>query len=542
MFTFLPTLIAVLYGRMWKVLDDEVKRIDMYHRLQKPDGATGARSLCLNYHTFWTPLCIMQAIKYRHWTVAISSIGSVLAGIVVPIFQNYVFYWEINDGALLNWPDDPYSWQVALVDETWTYRLVTALAVVWICSATLLYCLPRQSTGLTDDMKGIVGIVSLLGDEHDPSKLGLHPESSTATLLEVENMLGQPTYHMVNSTDIHGPSLKRIGTLLPSPSRFWGFLDNLFCQISTPIYKKARPIAQPCKDAFSRYSEALGKYINNAETFFPFRRAIYPIWIVLLFLVMLAVGWITASLNKNAKDAEWNYTVPIDPNVYLIVGLFVQVSTSIAPSPLSSLIANISKSIGDVIEHAVRSLAPFYALSRGYQPPEVLWADYTSGIPLWEVAVAWWHGHHLVCCAMCASVATTVFTIFLGSLQLSASAYGSTSFETDLAAATAATLLVAFVLAVHAGLGYQFSARRRRFLPRAPASVGAVVPYVFFSKGLRADLRRVRGAGNKGRAEQMRELRRLDRRYGLGEFTYDGQSYFGVERHSSEASAVRLLH
>ncbi|KAH6630957.1 hypothetical protein B0J18DRAFT_116932 [Chaetomium sp. MPI-SDFR-AT-0129] len=32
-FTFLPMLVAVLYGRMWKALDDEVKRIDMYHRL-----------------------------------------------------------------------------------------------------------------------------------------------------------------------------------------------------------------------------------------------------------------------------------------------------------------------------------------------------------------------------------------------------------------------------------------------------------------------------------------------------------------------------
>ena len=123
MFTFLPTLIAVLYGRMWKALDDEVKRLDTFRRLQQPEGAIGARSLCLNYHTFWTPLCIVQAVKYKHWTVAISSIGSVLATIVVPIFQNYVFHREIYDGALLNWPDDPYSWQVALVDETWTYRL-----------------------------------------------------------------------------------------------------------------------------------------------------------------------------------------------------------------------------------------------------------------------------------------------------------------------------------------------------------------------------------------------------------------------------------
>jgi hypothetical protein len=54
-------LLAVLYGRMWKVLDDDIKRIDMYYRLQKPNGTTGDRSLCLNYHTFWAPLSHFRA-------------------------------------------------------------------------------------------------------------------------------------------------------------------------------------------------------------------------------------------------------------------------------------------------------------------------------------------------------------------------------------------------------------------------------------------------------------------------------------------------
>ena len=41
---------------------------------------------------------------------------------------------------------------------------------------------------------------------------------------------------------------------------------------------------------------------------------------------MFAVGWITASLNKNDKDKGWNYGIPIDANMYLVVGIFVQVS------------------------------------------------------------------------------------------------------------------------------------------------------------------------------------------------------------------------
>lgn len=39
---------------MWKVLDDDIKRIDMYHRLQKPNGKTGDRPCVLTTTHFGT--------------------------------------------------------------------------------------------------------------------------------------------------------------------------------------------------------------------------------------------------------------------------------------------------------------------------------------------------------------------------------------------------------------------------------------------------------------------------------------------------------
>ncbi|KAH6630958.1 hypothetical protein B0J18DRAFT_116928 [Chaetomium sp. MPI-SDFR-AT-0129] len=235
---------------------------------------------------------------------------------------------------------------------------------------------------------------------------------------------------------------------------------------------------------------------------------------------MLAVGWITASLNKNAQDVEWNYSIPIDPSIYLIVGIFVQ-------------------SIVDVIDQAVRSLGPFYALAQGYQRPDVLWADYSSSILLWEAWTACRDGHYLVCSSMLASLATTVFTIFLGSLQLSASSYGSTTFESDLATATASTLLVAFVLAVHLALGYHFSWPRRASLPRAPANTAAVIPYVIYSSGLRADLKGVAGRGSTRR--KIQRLESLDARYGFGKFGSGGTEHYRVEKHHDQAGALTLI-
>lgn len=71
--------------------------------------------------------------------------------------------------------------------------------------------------------------------------------------------------------------------------------------------------------------------VNDGSNVFPFRRLVFFTWLVSILLLMLAAGWITASLNKNDKDEEWNYSIPVDPDVYLIVGIFVQVSLQSTP-------------------------------------------------------------------------------------------------------------------------------------------------------------------------------------------------------------------
>jgi hypothetical protein len=136
----------------------------------------------------------------------------------------------------------------------------------------------------------------------------------------------------------------------------------------------------------------------------------------------------------------------------------------------------------------------------------------------------------MLCFTMLSSLATTIFTIFLGTLQLSASAYGSTDFESDLSAATASTLLIAFVLGVHLILGYKLSWPKYKFrglLSRPPASMAAVIPYVVFSPKLRKDLEDAAMPAAASTTD------RIDKRYGFGEFKKGDKTYLGVERHSS---------
>jgi hypothetical protein len=141
-----------------------------------------------------------------------------------------------------------------------------------------------------------------------------------------------------------------------------------------------------------------------------------------------------------------------------------------------------------------------------------------------------------------ASLVTTIFTIFLGSLQLSASAYGSTTFESDLAAATGSTLLIAFVLAVHLVLGYHFSWPKRKLLPIMPTHTATMIPYVIYSSGLREDLKEV--ADINSTTGKIKGLNDLYRRYGLGKFDSSAMENIAsirFKRHNDGVSAARLL-
>ena len=189
---------------------------------------------------------------------------------------------------------------------------------------------------------------------------------------------------------------------------------------------------------------------------------------------------------------------------------------------------NISQSIFDVIEHEVRSLTVFDALRHGYQSPRILWTDYSSGIPIHEVFVAYRNGHYLLCSVLLGSLAMAVYTIFLGLLQVSSSYYGATSFDSDLTAARASTILIAFVLLVNLAAGWRYC--RHIFLRRPPDTLAALIPCIIFSPGLAEDLEEVKN--EQGVEAKIRKLEQLDRRYALGIFEDEhGKERLGIERH-----------
>ncbi|KAM7208347.1 hypothetical protein V8F20_001325 [Naviculisporaceae sp. PSN 640] len=485
-FSYLPTLVIILYGRLWKVLDDEVKRIDKYIQLRRPEGERLRDSLFLEYHSFWVPLSILQAFRRKRWYVVISSLGLTLGSIVAPIVQNYTLSWTLYSGAHLSWPDT-YSWLVAIVDPEWALVLVVILVSSLTCSFALLVRLPFVETGLQEDPRGLESILYLV-PENFPE---LERSSNKKKLSELEEEIGDLHVRLVTAPGNPTPDLEI--TAAPAPQT------------------------------------TLAGYLTDYPLSFPFRRWNLALWTAFLLVILILSGIVATGLNQNARDRLWNYTITVPPDLYLILAIFAQ-------------------SIADVFDFSIRALYPYYELRRGGRSPDVLFVDYVASLSTWgalstvpviDIIAAWWRGHSLIYASALASMAITTVTVFLGSLQLSSSYYGATSFVSDQTAATGAACLTGFTLIVYASVGFRIHRVLGKSLKRPVETFMGAAPYLVFSEKLRADLQLVAGLPG-GRPARLKELNGLGRKYALGTWNKGpaNEVMLGVERQYDDNGEV----
>lgn len=170
---YLPTIVTVFYGVLWQVADYEVQRLEPYYQLSQPTGNTAEKSLNLDYVTMWSYLVPYKAIKYRHWTVLVSVLGTILAGTAVPSLQSPSIHPVPNPKCGGLGPETQTQSPAEcdgpkvflLVDPVWS-RLVTAcLGLVAILAVILLVKLRRKS-GLLSDPQGVAGVAAMANRSH----------------------------------------------------------------------------------------------------------------------------------------------------------------------------------------------------------------------------------------------------------------------------------------------------------------------------------------------------------------------------------------
>ncbi|KAF3938664.1 hypothetical protein ABW19_dt0205836 [Dactylella cylindrospora] len=87
---YLPTLLAVLYGILWSLVDLDVKRLEPFYELGKNGGA-GVEALFLEYQ-YQFPLAVpFRSFRKKHWAVFLSSTTFILCTLVAaPLLSSLI--------------------------------------------------------------------------------------------------------------------------------------------------------------------------------------------------------------------------------------------------------------------------------------------------------------------------------------------------------------------------------------------------------------------------------------------------------------------
>ncbi|EXJ92242.1 hypothetical protein A1O3_00792 [Capronia epimyces CBS 606.96] len=100
LYSYIPTVTAVLYSILWSYIDSDTKRLEPY--IQMRSSRSPASNLLLDYvfeSAFATPV---RALRRRHWTLAAVSTTFLLISLILPASQGALFgidhvsYWTDN--------------------------------------------------------------------------------------------------------------------------------------------------------------------------------------------------------------------------------------------------------------------------------------------------------------------------------------------------------------------------------------------------------------------------------------------------------------
>ncbi|PWW76123.1 hypothetical protein C7212DRAFT_195455, partial [Tuber magnatum] len=216
MWKYLPTLIAVIYGILWKITDTEVKRTEPYYQLSRgAKGALAASTLNIEYQTFWSLLVPVAAIQHGQWLVVASSVASLLAFALVPVLLSV--FIEISPSQRtrkkMTMPDAEIE-KTIVVDKFFSRILEATVAIIFFLGAGMLVVLSRRRSGLLGDPSGIAGVAAMANKSHilmdfkdldSASEETIHKQLNKRTYILHKGALWQAQLLKENERDVNAP-------------------------------------------------------------------------------------------------------------------------------------------------------------------------------------------------------------------------------------------------------------------------------------------------------------------------------------------------
>ena len=204
---------------------------------------------------------------------------------------------------------------------------------------------------------------------------------------------------------------------------------------------------------------------------------------------------------------------------------------------LLTALATMIKLIWGALECDVRTIEPFYILSRRHAPSSVLTLDYTAAAYGYLPIRAFLDRNYLVALIGFGSVMTDVLTVCVSSFSVNGIEYVKPGGPTDGAdgggrTETFRSVWISFgvasfiLLFLMTSASLVYARRRHPFLPREPSTLASVLAFIHQSKMLYDFV----DTETMGKVEMERHLKKKGKKYGLGWFRgRDGENHCGVD-------------
>ncbi|KAH7411523.1 hypothetical protein BKA64DRAFT_595431 [Cadophora sp. MPI-SDFR-AT-0126] len=150
---YAPTLALVLFGLMVEATDFEMKKLQPYYSMARPEGASAAESVLLEPLSPWTYLTNPRLVGIRVFTSEIMVLNATLA---IPTLQN----------ASLGSSQDEDFKQHVVVNNVWSRLLTVSLLLLALSILGVLILNARDKSGLFATPRGIVGVAKMATRSH----------------------------------------------------------------------------------------------------------------------------------------------------------------------------------------------------------------------------------------------------------------------------------------------------------------------------------------------------------------------------------------
>jgi len=467
---YLPTFVGVVYGVLWELTDTEVKRVEPYYQMSRPQGALAGNSLNVEYFTFWSFLAPLQALRFTQWAVLTSSIAYVMSYAFIPNLLSPML--NIN-GEEPGVKDDPTKTKYLQIDEGWARALQACLGIVLIAGIGLMWELGTRKSGLVGDVSGIAGIAAMANKSHVLHDFANLDEASEK---EIHAHLNKRRYRLYKMSLYLGKSLTKEEQILvkkqqPKFQRFW-----------------------------QRHFKRKGSRKPKATILKP--------WAGISFMLFLAfVLAIMPLLAYGVKGDKAHFSQPVLSKIPF----------------LATLLGIIIKTVWTVLDKDLRTLEPFWQLHKGNAPPETLTLDYTGTLPLVITIKAVRNGHWLLALITFNSFLIEIFTVTMGSFINKTATQEETPKSINVSFTLSNVICVSLIISAITA----YILRREPFLPRQPGTISSVLAFIHQSKMI-TDFEKMEYDKTH---EREHKLKALGKTYSFGWFSgRDKKIHLGIDQ------------